>query len=121
MEKGAAKAGGRMGLVVRSLILSVLTSILLAPFALASTWIQLPIAAAIAALAACVLAIATAMFSALRFGLPWIWVFVLPVGLLLTLLIALRSFTLAFIRGGVRWRGDSHSLDSAQDGERVRI
>lgn len=121
MEKGAAKAGGRMGLVVRSLTLSLLTSILLAPFVLASTWIQLPIAAVIAALAACVLAIATAMFSALRFGLPWIWVSVLPVGLLLTLLIALRSFTLAFIRGGVRWRGDSHSLDSAQDGERVRI
>ena len=117
MEKGAQGRRSN-GTGRRSLILSLLTSILLAPFALASTWIQLPIAAAIAALAACVLAIATAMFSALRFGLPWIWVFVLPVGLLLTLLIALRSFTLAFIRGGVRWRGDSHSLDSAQDGER---
>ena len=121
MEKGAAKAGGRMGLVIRSLTILLLTLVLVAPFALVSTWIHLPIGAAIPALITCVLAIVTGMISAIRFGLPWIWVLVLPVGLLLTLMIALRSFLLAFIRGGVRWRGDTHSLDSAQEGERVRI
>ena len=121
MEKGAAKAGGRMGLVIRSLMLLLLTSILIAPFALVSTWVHLPMTAAISILITCLLAIATALFCAFRFGLPWIWVLVLPVGLVLTLMVALRSFSLAFIRGGVRWRGDAHSLDSAQDGERVRI
>ena len=57
----------------------------------------------------------------MRFGLPWIWNLILPVGLTLTLLVAQRSLWLAVIRGGVRWRGDLHRLEDARSGERVHL
>ena len=121
MEKGAAKARGRTGLLFRSLVILVVTLILLIPFAMLPLWSLLPAAVCIIALIGCLIAIATGIISARRFSLPWIWSGILPIGLLLTLFVGQRSFWLAIVRGDVRWRGDTHTLDSARDGERVRL
>lgn len=121
MEKGAAKARGRTGLLFRSLMILVVTLILLIPFGMLPLWSLLPKTVCILALIGCLIAIATGIISALRFSLPWIWTSILPISLLLTLFVGQRSFWLAIVRGDVRWRGDTHTLDSAREGERVRL
>ena len=121
MEKGAAKARGRKGLFVRSMVTFLVTAVLLIPFIMLSLWSLLPPAIGMLAIIGCLIAITTGIISALRFGLPWIWMGLLPVSLLLTLFVGQRSLWLAIIRGDVRWRGDTHSLDSARDGEQVRL
>ncbi|MCH2134441.1 MAG: glycosyltransferase [Phycisphaerales bacterium] len=121
MEKGAAKGGGRMGLFLRSLLILLLTLVLLVPFALLALWNLLPTAVGALAVISCLIAIGTGLISALRFGLPWTWTGILPVGLFLTLLVGQRSLWLAIVRGDVRWRGDTHTLDSAREGERVHL
>ncbi|MBG79928.1 MAG: hypothetical protein CMJ39_04355 [Phycisphaerae bacterium] len=121
MEKGAAKAGGRIGLLLRAMMVLCLTVLLLIPFIMVCTWALVPSGIGITAAIGCLIAIGTGLASALRFGLPWIWTGVLPLGLILTLLVAQRSLWLAIIRGGVRWRGDLHRLQDARSGERVRL
>jgi hypothetical protein len=121
MEKGAAKAGGRLGLIFRAMMVLSLTLLLLIPFVMLCLWAFIPTTVGVIAIAGCLIAMGTALASALRFGLPWLWAGILPVGLILTLLVAQRSLWLAVIRGGVRWRGDLHRLEDARSGERVHL
>ena len=121
MEKGAAKAGGRFGLALRAVLLFLTTLVLLAPFVVLAFWAVLPPAVAVVACAGAAIAFTTSIVAALRFGLPWRWSLLLPLGLVLILFVGQRSMWLAFVRGGVRWRGDQLSLESTQDGEQVRI
>ena len=121
MEKGAAKAGGRFGLAVRAVLLFFTTLVLLAPFVVLAFWAAIPLLVALVACAGSAIAFITSMAAALRFGLPWRWSLLLPLGLLLMLFVGQRSLWLAFVRGGVRWRGDQLSLESTQEGEQVRI
>ena len=121
MEKGAAKAGGRFGLALRAVLLFFTTLVLLAPFVVLAFWAVIPLPVALVACAGSAIAFITSIVAALRFGLPWRWSLLLPLGLLLMLFVGQRSLWLAFVRGGVRWRGDQLSLESTQEGEQVRI
>ncbi len=121
MEKGAAKAGGRFSLTLKSVGLLVSTLVLLVPFLLPSLWAGAPVSAEVVALLGGGLAILTGLLAAARFGYSWPWALVLPVGLVLTMLVGQRSLWLALLRGGVRWRGDQLSLESAIEGEQVKL
>ena len=121
MEKGAAKAGGRFGLAMRAVLLFFTTLVLLAPFVVLAFWAVVPLPVAVVACAGSAIAFTTSIAAALRFGLPWRWSLLLPLGLVLILFVGQRSMWLAFVRGGVRWRGDQLSLESTQEGEQVRI
>ena len=121
MEKGAAKAGGRFGLALRAVLLFLTTLVLLAPFVVLAFWAVVPLPVAVVACAGSAIAFTTSIVAALRFGLPWRWSLLLPLGLVLILFVGQRSMWLAFVRGGVRWRGDQLSLESTQEGEQVRI
>lgn len=121
MEKGAAKAGGRFGLAFRAVLLFFTTLILLAPFVVVAFWAVVPLPVAVVAGAGSAIAFTTSIVAALRFGLPCRWSLLLPLGLVLILFVGQRSMWLAFVRGGVRWRGDQLSLESTQEGEQVRI
>ena len=121
MEKGAAKAGGRFGLAVRAVLLMVATCVLVAPFVVLAFWASISLPVAVVACAGSVIALTTSILAALRFGFSWRWSLLLPLGLVLILFVGQRSMWLAFLRGGVRWRGDQLSLESTQEGEQVRI
>ena len=121
MEKGAAKAGGRAGLFIQSLLGVLLALATLSPFLLLGLWVMLPTPVAMIALAGSAWAIVTTSLVAIRFGLPLTWAFLLPVGILTASFVGQRALWLAIIRGGVRWRGDAHRLDVTREGETFRF
>jgi len=121
MEKGAAKGGGRIQLILHSILILVLVLALLSSFALLALWSVVPLPVSLIALISALVATATTLTASHRFGLPTAWACLVPLGLLSTLLVSQRSLWLAIIRGGVRWRGDQHNLTSTRAGERVRL
>ena len=121
MEKGAAKFGHRAMLILQSILVLLLSLSALSPFVMLALWSIIPMPTALIALVAAVTGIITTLVSAIRFALPWNWALLVPLGLVAGLLVAQRSLWLAITRGGVHWKGDLHSLDSAQAGARVRL
>ncbi|MEE2908643.1 MAG: glycosyltransferase family 2 protein [Planctomycetota bacterium] len=121
MEKGAAKVGPRPMLLLQSILVLLLSLSALSPFIMLALWSIIPMPTALIALVAAVTGIITTLVSAIRFALPWNWALLVPLGLVAGLFVAQRSLWLAMTRGGVHWKGDLHSLDSAQAGARVRL
>ena len=117
-EKGCAKAGSRARLSFGLVLASVMLTVELAPFVL---WIWWPSTPSIIATAAGVLAMSTSLLIAIRFRLHAGWALLPPLATLITGTLAIRAVTLAIIRGGIRWKGDAHTLAAAREGERVQL
>jgi len=117
-EKGVAKARTRWGIACSGLIGCVAIGIDASPWVMLA-WLPAPPALLAAATAA--VATFVGVLVAVRFGLPRWWALLSPIGAAAGLLITLRAMVLAFIRGGVRWRGDTHTLTSTSAGARVRL
>lgn len=117
-EKGVAKARTRTGIVLSGMAAFLVVAIDVSPFVLL-LWLPSPPAllAAVTASIATVLSFCVAA----SFGLPRWWALLTPFGTLAGLLIMLRAMSLAVVRGGIRWRGDGHTLDATAAGERVRL
>jgi len=82
-------------------------------------WLPLPPAMLGAATAS--LAVLLGVMVAVAFRLPRWWALLSPFGTIAALLITLRAMMLGLMRGGIHWRGDTHSLAVTSDGERVRL
>ena len=117
-EKGVAKARTRMGIAVSGLLGILLIAIDISPLVMLVWW---PAPWALLAAATVAMATALSVMLAMSFGLPRWWSLLWPLGAVAGLLITLRSMALALIRGGVQWRGDTHTLASTSEGERVRL
>ncbi|MCH2135022.1 MAG: glycosyltransferase [Phycisphaerales bacterium] len=117
-EKGCAKAGSRAKLMLGLAMWWLLLVLELAPFVLWAWW---PIAPAIIAASTGLVAVALCLSVALRFSLPRGWALLVPVSTLVTAAILLRSLVLAIVRGGIRWKGDAHTLAAARAGEKVQL
>jgi hypothetical protein len=44
-----------------------------------------------------------------------------PVSTLVTAVLLIRAISLAILRGGIRWKGDSHTLAAARAGEKIQL
>ncbi|MAT82564.1 MAG: hypothetical protein CMJ29_13090 [Phycisphaerae bacterium] len=121
MEKGAAKFGHRPRLLLQSMLVLLLCLSVLSPYILLTLWPMLPLPVALIALSASVLGIITTLASSIRFALPREWAAMVPVGLIVTLFVGQRSIWKAIIKGRVDWKGDDHTLHSAQAGARVKL
>lgn len=117
-EKGVAKARTRLGIAVTGLVGVLLIALDVSPLLMLVWW---PAPSSLLAAATLAMATMCSVMLAASFGLPRWWALLWPFGALAGLLITLRSMTLALIRGGVRWRGDAHTLASTSEGERVRL
>ncbi|MCH2142439.1 MAG: glycosyltransferase family 2 protein [Phycisphaerales bacterium] len=117
-EKGVAKARTRIGIAVSGLLGILLIAIDVSPLVMLMWW---PSPWALLAAATVAMATALSVMLAMSFGLPRWWSLLWPLGAVAGLLITLRSMALALIRGGVQWRGDTHTLASTSEGERVRL
>jgi hypothetical protein len=117
-EKGCAKAGSRAKLFYGLSLMPVLLTLEVSPFVLWAWW---PASPAIIAAAAAVIAVATCQVSAWRFALPRGWALLVPVSTIITAVLLTRAMSLAIIRGGIRWKGDAHSLAEARAGEKVQM
>ena len=117
-EKGVAKARTRAGIVISCVLGLVLMIIDIMPFVLMA-WLPLPPAMLGAATAS--LAVLLGVMVAVAFRLPRWWALLSPFGTIAALLITLRAMMLGLMRGGIHWRGDTHSLAVTSDGERVRL
>ncbi|MDG2424884.1 MAG: glycosyltransferase family 2 protein [Phycisphaerales bacterium] len=121
MEKGAAKFGNRLQLLMHSILVLLLCLSVLSPYIMLALWPILPLPVALIALATAIIGIVTTTASALRFALPKEWAMLVPCGLLMALFVGQRSLWKAVIKGGVDWKGDAHTLHSAQAGARVKL
>ena len=117
-EKGCAKAGSRWKLLYGLALMPILAVLELAPFVVWAWW---PLPPAIIAAAAAVLAVVTCQAIASRFALPRGWALLVPVSTAVTVVLLARAVMLAIIRGGIRWKGDAHSLAAARAGEKLQI
>lgn len=117
-EKGCAKAGSRLKLAFGLLMSPVLLTCELAPFVL---WIWWPSTPAVIAVATAIIALVTVQTLAVRFRLHPVWSWLPPVATLVTGVLVIRAVTLALVRGGIRWKGDAHTLKAAREGERVQL
>ena len=117
-EKGVAKASTRLGSNGSGLLAVIVVCIDLLPWLLLF-W--LPSAPGLLASATAAMAVLVSVNVARAFGLPVFWALLVPLGAIMTLLITWRAVILGLIRGGVRWRGDTHHLRSTTAGERVRF
>ncbi len=117
-EKGVAKARSRTGILIAGLLASIIAALDVSPFVL-MVWLPSPPALLAASTSAAALLLG--LLLAARFGLPRYWSLLAPFGLIAGLLITFRAMGLALLHGGVRWRGDSHTLESTAAGERVRL
>ncbi len=117
-EKGVAKARTRRGIAASGVLATLIITMDASPFVVAAWWPAPPaVLAAVTAAAATLLALMLAM----SFGLPRWWSVLSPIGVICGLLITVRAMAIAICRGGVRWRGDYHSLRATSEGERVRL
>lgn len=117
-EKGVAKARSRGRLLLVGCVAIAVTALDIGPFILAG-WFPHP--AAWLALATAAFAVFLSVVLASWFALSARWALLSPIGSVVCLLVVGRSIVLACVRGGVRWRGDTHSLQSTAAGERVRF
>jgi hypothetical protein len=117
-EKGCAKAGSRGRLCFGLSMAGVLLTVELSPFLL---WIWLPSTPSVISLVTAAVAVATSLMIAVRFRQPVGWALLPPLATLIAGALAIRAVTLAIIRGGIRWKGDAHTLAAAREGERVQL
>ncbi len=117
-EKGVAKAGSRGKLVFGLSIAWVLLVCELAPFTLWWFW---PATPAIVASIVGGLAIIVSLRLAVGCRLPVLWSLLPPLSTLCAAMLSIRAVVLALCRGGIRWKGDAHTLKAARDGERVQL
>jgi len=117
-EKGCAKAGSRVKLAFVLVMAPVLLACELAPCVL---WFWWPSTPAVIAVATAVIALVTVQTLAVRFRLHPVWSWLLPLATVITGALVIRAVTLALVRGGIRWKGDAHSLKAAREGERVQL
>jgi hypothetical protein len=117
-EKGCAKAGSRAKLLWGLTIMPLLLTMEVSPFVLWAWW---PATPAIVAGASAALALVTCQLLAARFALPRGWALLVPVSTLVTAVLLIRAISLAILRGGIRWKGDSHTLAAARAGEKIQL
>jgi|TARA_B100001964_G_C14241000_1_gene605022 cellulose synthase/poly-beta-1,6-N-acetylglucosamine synthase-like glycosyltransferase len=117
-EKGVAKARTRLGILRSGLLGVAVICVDISPFVLLA-WLPTP--AALLATATAAMAVLMSVQVARAFGLSVWWSLLAPLGAFVALLISFRALGLGLLRGGVRWRGDTHTLAATTDGERVRL